>query len=412
MNSSLCWPQTTLGEIAEFRNGVNYTKDNFGCGVKVINVKDFQDYSTPKYNELEEIKPDGVVKDQSLLHQGDIVFVRSNGNRELIGRSMMILEPPGTPITHSAFTIRVRFRPNERINDRFYFYVMRSGLIRQILSSQGSGANISNLNQDILAQLKLPVPPLATQQCIASILSTYDDLMENNTRRIAILEEMARRLYEEWFVCFRFPGHEDAKFVDGLSERWVEKELQEVAHLTMGQSPKSEFYNTEGQGLPFHQGVSNFGAFFPADRLFCSVENRLAEAGDILFSVRAPVGRINLATKKIVIGRGLSAIRSKSEHQVFLLSQLRHRFAEEDCMGSGAIFNSITKKDLQTVTVPTPTPDLVERFEAIAEPYWQTIRLLSSKNTNLRAQRDLLLPRLISGEIDIAAAERLLEDAA
>lgn len=91
------------------------------------------------------------------------------------------------------------------------------------------------------------------------------------------------------------------------------KKLKDACHLTMGQSPKSEFYNETGEGQPFHQGVTDFGDRFPTDRLFCTVDGRVAEAGDILFSVRAPVGRMNIADKKITIGRGVSAIRHKEE---------------------------------------------------------------------------------------------------
>src|SRR4029077_19757019 len=154
------------------------------------------------------------------------------------------------------------------------------------------------------------------------ILSAYDDLIENNLRRIRILEEMARSIYREWFVSFRFPGHENAKRVDSplgpIPEGWEVKKLGDVCQLTMGQSPKSEFYNKSGEGRPFHQGVTDFGERFPTDRLFCTARGRIAEAGDILFSVRAPVGRMNIADKKIIIGRGLSAIRHIASHQAFL----------------------------------------------------------------------------------------------
>lgn len=273
------------------------------------------------------------------------------------------------------------------------------------------GATMASLNQDIIRRIPLRLPPLPTQKRIAAILSAYDDLIENNTRRIAILEEMAQRLYEEWFVHFRFPGHEQVEFDGDLPNGWATKQLQDVARLVMGQSPKSEFYNQSGEGLAFHQGVSDFGTFFPTDRLFCTVEGRIAEEGDILVSVRAPVGRINIATKKMVIGRGLCAIRSSTGHQNLLLSQLRDRFAEEDSMGSGAIFNAVTKKDMQTLDLVCPPLDLSDRFEKLVSPFWHSIKNLSDKCANLRAQRDLLLPKLVSGEIDVTAAETTLEAA-
>jgi type I restriction enzyme S subunit len=268
-----------------------------------------------------------------------------------------------------------------------------------------TGVNVPHISARDIKAFRFRLPPVENQRRIAAILSAYDDLIGNNTRRIAILEEMARRLYEEWFVHFRFPGHEGVKLVESeigpVPEGWEISRLAELAEIVMGQSPKSEFYNETGEGLPFHQGVTNFGDFFPTDRLYCTVENRIAESGDILFSVRAPVGRINIATRKMVIGRGLSAIRSKSSHQTFLLCQLRSKFSEEDMMGGGTIFKAVTKKDMHDVQMVTPRDDHVGRFEGIAVPMWSLIKTLTEKNTNLRVQRALLLPKLISGEIDV-----------
>jgi hypothetical protein len=183
------WPTIRLGEIAEFRNGVNYNKSNFGLGVKVVGVSDFRDYTKPKYAALEQINPEGIVTDRNILRDGDIVFVRSNGNRELIGRSLFIERPP-EEVTHSAFTIRLRFTAGN-VLPKFFAYYLRKTAIRHALTAYGGGTNISNLNQDILSSLVVSIPPEPTQRKIAAILSTYDELIENNLRRIKILEELA-----------------------------------------------------------------------------------------------------------------------------------------------------------------------------------------------------------------------------
>ena len=249
-------------------------------------------------------------------------------------------------------------------------------------------------------------PPMSTQHKIAAVLSAYDDLIENNTLRIKILEDMAQTLYQEWFVHFRFPGHENVSMVESplgpIPQGWEVKQLGEMCDVLMGQSPRSEFYNETGEGLPFHQGVTDFGQRFPTDRVYCTVQKRIAEIGDILFSVRAPVGRINIANKKIVIGRGLSAIRGKSSDQTFMLQQLKDKFQEEDMMGSGTIYNAITKADILSIQLLEPTKSLVAKFEEIAEPISLELASLTMKNINLRKTRDLLLPKLISGEIDVS----------
>ena len=157
MATKFIWQTKRLGELAEFRNGVNYNKNSFGKGVKVVGVSNFQDYSKPRYTELEQINPEGIVTDRNILRDGDIVFVRSNGNRELIGRSLFIEQPP-EEITHSAFTIRLRFTARD-VHPKFYAYCFRTRLIRQALTAQGGGTNINNLNQDILNALEVPHPP-------------------------------------------------------------------------------------------------------------------------------------------------------------------------------------------------------------------------------------------------------------
>ncbi|MBI5075735.1 MAG: restriction endonuclease subunit S [Nitrospirae bacterium] len=292
--------------------------------------------------------------------------------------------------------------PNQ-LTTRFLYYTLRPKLSE--FRSVSTGAATKFLTLTILNDTEIKVPPLPVQRRIAGILSAYDELIENNLRRIKILEEMARALYREWFVLFRFPDHEKIPLVDSplgkIPKGWEVKQLNDVCHLTMGQSPKSEYYNKIGEGLPFHQGVTNFGDRFPTDRLYCSVEGRIAEPGDILFSVRAPVGRMNIAEKKMILGRGLSAIRHKDGHQTFLWEQLCDRFQEEDTIGNGAIFAAVTRDDMQNIQLICPTESVICSAESHLTPLHEEIAVLSTQTANLRSTRDLLLPRLLSGEVNI-----------
>ena len=181
-------------------------------------------------------------------------------------------------------------------------------------------------------------------------------MIENNRTRIQLLERTARMLYEEWFVRLRFPGHEVMTINNGVPMRWERRPLNELASITMGQSPKSIHYNDAGLGLPFHQGVTNFGQRFPSHRTYCTVinTNRIALPGDILFSVRAPVGRINVTLDRIVIGRGIAAVRSNRGQQNFLFYALKNRFFKEDLIGGGTIFSAVAKKDLHRVELVQP----------------------------------------------------------
>jgi type I restriction enzyme S subunit len=298
----------------------------------------------------------------------------------------------------------VGFVPDaDKADVRFIKYYME--ILKLRMQNISHGATQDNLSLDKLLSFDFLVPPLPIQRRIAGILSAYDELIENSQRRIKILESMARALYREWFVHFRFPGHEHHPRVPSplgdIPKGWEVKTLKDVCRLTMGQSPKSEFYNESGEGIAFHQGVTDFGDRFPSDRLFCTADGRIAEAGDILFSVRAPVGRLNIADKKIMLGRGLSAIRHHEKHQAFLWEQLRNRFTEDDMIGNGAIFASVTKDDMQGIALVCPPPSFIQSATQHFEPLHSEIATLSQQIQKLRRTRDLLLPRLLSGQIDV-----------
>ena len=293
------------------------------------------------------------------------------------------------------------FRARESISDPdFIYYLSRLPVIREpaIKSMTGSSGR-QRAQKTVVENTTVQVPELDEQRRIASVLSTYDNLIENNRRRIQLLEQAARLLYKEWFVHLRFPDHEHTKIIDDIPEGWERRLLGEIANITMGQSPKSIYYNEEGNGLPFHQGVTNFGVRFPTHETYCTVQSRIAEPGDILFSVRAPVGRINISPGKIVIGRGVAAIQSNRDQQNLLFYALKSRFFKEDLMGGGTIFASITKNDLHGVELTQPTRHLAKIFMEHVRPIDRNLEILQQTIYALTKARDLLLPRLMSGRI-------------
>jgi type I restriction enzyme S subunit len=280
---------------------------------------------------------------------------------------------------------------------KYMYYRLKSFPLR----SYAGGAAQPLLTHTILRGVRLPVVKDKNRQAkIASILSSYDDQIENNRRRIQLLEQAARLLYKEWFVHLRFPGHEHVKIIDGVPEGWEKKPLSEIADITMGQSPKSIYYNQDGNGLPFHQGVTNFGVRFPSHETYCTVQSRIGGPGDILFSVRAPVGRINITPDKIVIGRGLAAIRSSCDQQNYLFYALKSHFFKEDMIGGGAIFAAITKKDLYSVELMQPTDRITAMFMEHVLPIDLQIANLQQTIERLAKARDLLLPKLMTREVE------------
>lgn len=284
---------------------------------------------------------------------------------------------------------------------KFIYYQLRSPYIGKWLETISIGATMPSLNTGLLSGIEIHLPSLSVQERIADILSSYDDLIENNQKQIALLEEAAQRLYKEWFVDLRFPGHEKTPIVDGVPEGWTEKSLSDIATIVMGQSPKSEFYNQECNGLPFHQGVASYGKRFLTDNIYSTSYTRIAEAGSILFSVRAPVGRLNLTKHKIIIGRGLAAINHKRGMQSYLYYALKELFFMDNLIGNGAIFASVSKEELYNQKLFVPSEKIESIFNQMASDIDDKIKVLDEQTVKLQEARDRLLPKLMSGEIEV-----------
>jgi type I restriction enzyme S subunit len=372
-----------------------HQSDYVGEGIPVIMPKDIADGSvdastvarvteeTAMRLSRHQLRPRSIV----LPRRGEITkraLVRDDQEGWLCGTGCLQIVVEGTAL----------------VPEYLYYYMEQEHVVRW-LEQHAVGTTMLNLSAAIVSELPVQYPPPNVQQRIADILSAYDDLIENNRRRMALLEDAARQLYREWFVRLRFPGHEHTPITNGVPEGWTRKPLGDLAEITMGQSPESTHYNQDGEGLPFHQGVTDFGQRFVSHRVYSTAPNRIAESGDILCSVRAPVGRLNVTLDRIVIGRGLSALRSKTGHQSLLLQQLRAHFFKEDLIGGGAIFASVTKKEFAAQELLEPSLRHKQAFEEMSVNCDEQLRVLHYQNQQLRAARDLLLPRLMSGEIAV-----------
>lgn len=290
---------------------------------------------------------------------------------------------------------------DSNLYSKFLYYWFQSYEGRKKFEALAKGTAQKAVPISGIKTLEIELPSLKSQKRIADILSAYDDLIENNRKQIKLLEEAAQRLYKEWFVDLRFPGHENTEIVDGVPEGWNEKTLSQVANVIMGQSPKSEFYNSEKKGLPFHQGVGSYGVRFVMDDIYSTSYTRIAEPNSILFSVRAPVGRLNITKNKVVIGRGLAAINQTDGCQSYLYYLLKNKFFKDNIVGNGSIFASVSKDELLNQKFLIPERNLMMQFEKIVSQMDKQIENLDSKNKKLIEARDRLLPKLMSGEVEV-----------
>ncbi len=191
-----------------------------------------------------------------------------------------------------------------------------------------------------------------------------------------------------------------------VEDDWQTGTLSEIADITMGQSPKGDTYNEDGVGTVFYQGRAEFGLRFPTQRLFTTAPKRMAQENDVLMSVRAPVGDINVARESCCIGRGLSAIHSKYGQQSFILYTMFNLREQIDVFnGEGTVFGSINRDALNSFPIKIPSSEKIAKFEEIVAPIDFAIRTYHEEICRLGIIRDTLLPRLMSGEIDVSCIE-------
>lgn len=275
-------------------------------------------------------------------------------------------------------------------NDIRFLYYLLKGLR---LNERHIGTSQPLLTQEILNKIECVVPSPPVQKRIAALLGSFDDKISANKRINDNLQQQAKSLYEEMFL-----NNPDADMVSGT--------LSDIATITMGQSPSGSSYNEESVGEVFYQGRAEFGFRFPTRRLFTTEPKRMAEPGDVLLSVRAPVGDLNVAYEKCCIGRGLGAIHSKTGDSSFMLYTMFALKPQLDVFnGEGTVFGSINRDGLSNLPVNIPSAEEIAKFEAVVRPMDNLIRTNYEEICRLQSIRDSLLPKLMSGEIDVSSVQ-------
>jgi type I restriction enzyme, S subunit len=311
----------------------------------------------------------------------------------------------------------------------YLYYLLEAE--RPKLVAQGNGSVFTNLKTDILKNHRVSLPPIQEQKAIAHILGTLDDKIELNRKTNETLEAMAKALFKSWFVDFDpvrakaegrptglpaeisdlFPDSFDDSELGEIPSGWRVGCLSDCCEITMGQSPPGDTYNEDGDGLPFYQGKTDFGFRFPGRRVYCSSPTRQASIGATLISVRAPVGSANIAREVCSIGRGIAALKSRQSADSFiyyLIGTLQGVF--ESYNSEGTVFGAINGKDLASIQVVAPSTEAIAAFNSQCLPMDESIQSNTLETEHLTTIRDALLPKLISGEIRIPDAERMLEE--
>jgi type I restriction enzyme S subunit len=304
-------------------------------------------------------------------------------------------------------------RPREGINNKFLFYLLATDEFTSLANLGSTGTRMPRADWKHLSKTIWNIPDLPTQTAIAEILSSLDDKIELNNKINQELEALAQTLFKQWFVDFEFPNENGEPYkssggemVDSelgeIPKGWEVKTLKDEFDINMGQSPKGESYNTNGDGLIFFQGRSDFGFRYPSIRMYTSDPKKIAKKFETLISVRAPVGDINMASEDCCIGRGLGSISHPSKlysYTYYKILSIQDELKSYD--NEGTVFGSINKETLGNIKCVTPPVDIVKSFNDLSVANDALIFNTANECQELVKTRDTLLPKLISGELEI-----------
>ncbi|WP_337515578.1 restriction endonuclease subunit S [Mitsuokella jalaludinii] len=395
----MSWERYRLGDLYEVHNGLSKGSKFFGSGYGFLSFSTvFNNYFIP--DELPDLVQSTEKEQESYsIKRGDIFLTRTSETADELGMSCVALKDY-PHATYNGFTKRLRPITDKVVPEYIGYYMRMPSFRNEFMAFSTMTTRASLRNEDLLG-LKVNLPNLDKQSSIANILREYDYLIENNQKQIKLLEEAAQRLYKEWFIDHHFPGYENVKIVDSIPEGWNIRKLADVADIIMGQSPTSDTFNLNRNGLPFHQGVGSYGNRYVKNKVYTTSYTRIANADSILFSVRAPVGRLNVTKNKIVIGRGLAAFNQKQGYQNYLFYMLKEHYFKDDLIGNGSIFSSITKNELMNQKFIIPDTKTMLAYDNIAKIIDKKIDNLDCQIDLISEARNRLLPKLMSGEIEI-----------
>jgi len=294
----------------------------------------------------------------------------------------------------------VRAKPGT--DQSFLYYWMASQEFIDYSSRGSEGTRMPRAKWDFLSIYSKKIPNLDQQKRIGKTLSILDKKIHLLKNINEILKKTIQSIFKSWFIDF--DGQKE--FVDSelgkIPKGWSISTLGEICKITMGQSPPGNTYNEDGIGVPFYQGVKDFGVRFPSRRVYCTNPKRFAKINDVLFSVRAPIASLNIANENCCIGRGLAALRLKKNHRSYLYYLLLSTIRDWEMFeAEGTVFGAITKDDLHDFKIIKPPLDLIEKFNSNTQSTYEIISDNTEQIFSLSKIRDSLIPKLTSGEIEV-----------
>lgn len=304
------------------------------------------------------------------------------------------------------------FRPkNEKVDNDFLYYLLLTDNIRKNMIGSMTGATgRQRVNNDIFNSLELSLPDIEIQKSIAGMLSAYDDLIENNHKQIKLMEEAAMRLYKEWFINLRFPGHETTKIVDGVPQGWTKRTIKEIGEVITGKTPSTTVSDYYGGTIPFIKIPDMHGLIYPlktettlTHKGANTQKNKYLPPSSIMVSCIATVGLVCIAHEVCQTNQQINSIILYDDcHLYYTFFKMKGiRSLLEGVGSNGATMTNVNKTKFENIELVLPEIDILIKFNRIVKPIFDCILANSKQNNRLVEARDKLLPKLMNGEIEV-----------
>ena len=352
----------------------------------------------------------GEIPDAYVLSSGDFIVTMTDLSKTIdtLGYSALVPESDNRVYLHNQRIGLVSFKANDCFPGYIYF-LMRTHPYQRFIANTSTGSTVHHTSPSKIYDYRFYAPSYEEQREIAERMSAYEKTIKNNQRQIKLLEEAAQRLYKEWFVDLRFPGHENTKITDGIPERWRKYKFSDTTSIMSGGTPKTdvkEFYNGN---IPFYTPKDSDDSFFAFDTIthisqsgLDNCNSQLYPVNTVIITARGTVGKTTILAVPMAMNQSCYALKcDELNSPYYLFFSLKNEVAALKKMANGGVFNTIIVKTFDSIYLIAPTQDVLNMFEASVSPIMEQIKTKARQNIILTEARDRLLPKLMSGEIEL-----------
>lgn len=401
------WKKVKLGELYSVHNGLSKGRQFFGSGYPFLTFSNvFNNWFLPE--SLESlVQSTDKERDACSIKRGDVFITRTSETMDELGMSSVALRDYPNA-TYNGFTKRLRPITNEVIPEYIGYYLRSPKFRGKFLAFSTMTTRASLANNDLLG-MEVELPCKETQHRIATILSRYDSLIENYQKQIKLLEEAAQRLYKEWFVDLRFPGHENTKIVDGVPEGWEKKKVAEVGEVITGKTPSKANSANFGCDIPFITIPDMHNGIFPIDSQYLSKLGADSQRGkyipvnSLIVSCIGTAGLVCITKELCQTNQQINSLVLKDSSLLYYMyfSFLSLKEHLENIGSNGATMTNVNKSKFESIEIILPNNVLINNYHSKVKNNFSKILKIYNQIHLLTEARDRLLPKLMSGEIEV-----------